>query len=375
MPIPEKKNYMRILHVINNLGAGGAEKLLTDLLPLFQEDGHEVCVMVCNNKESVPAFLRIFRDQNIEIIDLKTSFYNPFQVFKMARIISKYKFDIVHAHLFPTQYWVAIASIFRAKKVQYIKTEHSVFNERKQYQILRPLEQFIYGRYNCIIAISELVRSNLAAWLGRSFEIEMVHNGVNLNQIQEQKQLSNSNYAELFSAEKFNILMVSRFDGIHKDQVTVVKALAILNDNTIQLLFAGDGPAMQDVKLLVKTLRLEDRVVFLGLRSDVYKLMSLTDLNLLSTNTEGLSGVTLESLASGRPFIGSKVEGVKDVVPDADFLFPPKDPEALAQKITEVKENEGFRRELVQKAADHIGNFDISVMAKKYLDLYKSKVQ
>lgn len=366
---------MNIVHVINDLGAGGAEKLLTDLLPIMREQDHEVAVLICNNKASVEKYSLMLREHGIQEINLNTSFYNPFQVFRMVKLIRRHKFDIVHAHLFPTQYWIALASLFTSRKVKYVKTEHSVFNERKQYGILKPLEKFVYRRYNCIIAISELVRSNLSHWLGNSFRIETVHNGVNLKQIQQQKLLDNSAYKDLIKSENFNILMVSRFDGIHKDQITVVKALAILAEPDICLLFAGEGPAKDKVQDLVKELKLENQVKFLGMRTDVYKLMSLVDLNLLSTNTEGLSGVTLESMASGRPFIGSDVEGVNDVVPDADFLFPSRDPDTLAQKITKLRSDETFRSELVAKATKHVTNFDISIMAKKYLDLYNAIAQ
>ena len=89
------------------------------------------------------------------------------------------------------------------------------------------------------------------------------------------------------------------------------------------LFLAGRGALLEHTKQFTESLGLTERVHFLGMRTDVYSLMNKVDLNVLSTNFEGLSGVTLESLASGKPFIGSDVPGVNDIVPDPRFLFPP----------------------------------------------------
>jgi glycosyltransferase involved in cell wall biosynthesis len=100
--------------------------------------------------------------------------------------------------------------------------------------------------------------------------------------------------------------------------------------------------------------------------------MSLADLNVLSTNYEGISGVALESMASGRPFIGTDVEGVNDVVPDNQFLFPRQDHKALAMKIVAVANNKLLERYLIDNGLEHIKGYDIDIMVDKILFAYKS---
>src|SRR5690606_28885802 len=125
---------------------------------------------------------------------------------------------------------------------------------------------------------------------------------------------------------------------------------------------------------LVGDLKLNNLVTFLGLRNDIYNLMNKVDLNILSTNHEGLSGVALEALASGKPFIGSDVIGINDVVPESAFLFPKQNPERLAEKIVEVTTNEFLQGELIKKALSHVKGFDTPIMVEKYLTLYRTAI-
>lgn len=358
---------MKILHYINNLGSGGAEKLLTEILPLIKQKGHEVTLVISNSKMNVEKYENILNKLNIKIINLNTSFYNPYQIMLLARLIVKGNYDIVHSHLFPSQYWLALASFFLPSNVIFIKTEHSNSNKRRKYFALRFLESFIYKRYHAIIAISENVKMNLDNWLTDHNNIIVIHNGVNINSLRNEEQYP----TELLSKEFVNILMVGRFDGFIKDQMTLVKTMKFLPEN-YKLYFAGDGPKLEDIKIKVSELKLDHKLVFLGFKENIYGFMKGADFNILSTNYEGLSGVALESLASGKPFLGSDVIGVKDVVPDQSFLFKKGDALTLAKKIREISDNKSLKDELISKANSHVIRFDINIMTKKYLNLYDS---
>lgn len=363
---------MKILHYINNLGSGGAEKLLTDILPLMSAQGHEVAVLIANGNANVSRYETMLRSQNILVASLNASFYNPLQIFALYKFISRGNYDIVHAHLFPTQYWLAFVALFLPRKIKFVKTEHSVFNERKNYALLKPLEGFVYKRYHAIIGITDLVTQNLLQWLSPASDSKFVtiNNGVNLDQIRQAQQRPFQD-PSVFAQAGLKLLMVGRFDGSQKDQPSLIKALALLPSET-NLYFAGEGPAMETARDLAKALNIADRVHFLGMRTDVYELMAQADINILSTNHEGLSGVVLESLASGKPFIGTDVVGVNDVVPTKAFLFEKANPEALARAIQNIANDAALAQNLVKLAQQHVQQYDIRNMVNRYLALYES---
>lgn len=361
---------MKILHVINNLTSGGAEKLLTDILPSFKKQGHDVAIVISNDKANIDKYEHLLAEANVRLINLNMSFYNPWQIVRLARIIASEKFDIVHAHLFQTQYWLAMASFFIPKNTTLIKTEHNVFNERRNYQLLRPVEKFVYSRYTAIIAITQEVKNHLSKWIGNNHKIVVINNGVNLKQVQSAKQ---DDFPALFNKTKHNLLMVARFDETQKDHTTLIEAFDLLSEKeNYRLYLVGEGPNLQNIQEMVKDKGLDTYIHFLGRRTDVYNLMNKADLNILATLYEGLSGVTLESLASGTPFIGSDVAGVNDVVPDHSFLVTAKEPELLSQKIEELIRNDESRSSNISKATKHVQKYDTTFMVQSYLDLYKS---
>lgn len=364
---------MKVLHVINDITTAGAEKLLVDLLPYMATKGIEAHILISNGIMNSKSFEDKLSAAKIRVINFKTSFYNPIQVHRIARLINRENYDIVHAHLFPTQYWVALASIFTKNSTVFIKTEHSVTNERKQLKILQPLEKFVYSRFQYLIGITDEASINLQNWLKRNKGVITINNGVNLNEIHKaHKNIDFSKYTFLKKENK-NLLMVGRFDGIHKDQETIVRSLIQLPEN-YYLFFAGQGSHEKVIKKLVKNLGLTHRVHFLGIRDDIYKLMHLVDLNILSTKQEGLSGVALESLASGKPFIGSDVSGVREIVPSPLHLFSPENPNALKEKIELIFSNEEAKQQNVQSALLHVKQYDTSKMADAYIDLYQKSM-
>jgi glycosyltransferase involved in cell wall biosynthesis len=361
---------LKILHYINNLGSGGAEKLLTDVLPLMKENGHDVHLIYANNKANTKIYESLLNNAGIKIKNLDVSFYNPLQIFLLIRLMKKEQYDIIHAHLFPTQYWLAFAALFKPKKTRLVKTEHNVFNHRRKYPVLSVSEKIVYNRYSKIIAITDEVKSSLASWLKNENKIIVINNGVCLQFSNNENNKTNYNFID---AGKINLLMTARFNGVAKDQNTLIRAIKLLPEN-YHVHFAGEGALLENSKKLTKELNIEDRVHFLGMRTDARNLMKKVDLNILSTNYEGLPGAALEALASGKPFIGSDVRGLNNIVPNEKFLFPAGNPGKLAGKIKEVMENKKLACEMVTTALEHVKKFDIVLMVEKYLKLYNELI-
>lgn len=357
---------MVIVHYINNLGSGGAEKLLTDILPKLNEK-HTVYLIVSNDFKSVPKYHYLLEDSGVIIENLNISFYNPLNIFKLLAFVKRKRVNILHTHLFPTQYWAAIASFFFNKKINLVKNEHSTNNKRQKLKVLRLFEKIIYSRYDCIIAITPEIKKKLVSWVGFENKIKVIHNGVNLNQINNAEPSNDS--LGVFNSNNYNILMVGRFDSMAKDHETLVKAISLLSDE-FYLYLAGEGPNMHKIKKLVENLEIQNNVIFLGYRNDVYSLMKSCDLNVLCSFYEGLSGVTLESLASGKPFIGSDVPGINNIVPNQNFLFEPNSPEILANKISEIVKDKLIQQKMIDEGLKWVKNFDLDFMVESYTKLY-----
>ncbi|MCB0442780.1 MAG: glycosyltransferase, partial [Flavobacterium sp.] len=247
---------MRILFVINNLEAGGAEKLILESIPKLIYQGLEIEVLLFNKKSS--HFLKQLEVTNCTIHSLGIkNVYNPIIIFKLIPFFNNY--DVVHVHLFPALYWAALANFFNKKKTKLIYTEHSTNNKRRKLYF-KPLERFIYRQYHKIITISDDVDFKIKKHLGFKESIFVkILNGIDTNKYILSKPLKEKIFKE--SGDKI-LIQVSRFD-FPKDQKTVIEALKHLPHN-IKLVLVGEGKLKTEMEIHTNLLGLSDRVMFLG---------------------------------------------------------------------------------------------------------------
>lgn len=357
---------MRVLQVITNLGTGGAEKLLLDSLPIYRKKGISMDLLLLNG-ERYP-FYEEMEDSGIEIFSLGYgSVYNPIHIFKIIPFLKKY--DIVHVHLFPSLYWVAIAKMISLSKVKLIFTEHNTSNNRMNKFIWRLLDNCIYSKYSKITSITEEVQTAIKNHLQfrNRHLFSVIQNGVNLSSFE---YLTIQKYKNINEGEKIIIVQISSFRK-QKDQRTLIKALTFLPANVI-LNLVGDGKLKLDCENLAADLGLTERVNFLGIRSDIPQLLVESDIVVLSSHYEGFGLAAVEGMAAGKPLIASDVPGLNSVVKGAGLLFPVGDEKSLADQIQKILSDKEYYLQVANACKKRAENFDINIMVDKYIDLYKS---
>ncbi len=356
---------MKILQIITNLGTGGAEKLLIDSLPLYRKKGINMDLLLLNGKH-YPFYDELLKS-GIEVFSLGYgSVYNPINIFKITSFLKKY--DVIHVHLFPTLYWVAIAKIISLSKTKLIFTEHNTLNNRMGKFIWRLFDRLIYSRYSKIISITGEVQTAIKNHLKTKDEslFCVIENGVNLSHYVNSVIKKFTNIDE---GEKI-IIQVSSFRE-QKDQRTLIKALKFLPENIV-LDLVGEGVMKSDCEKLVSDLKLTKRVNFLGVRTNIPELLQMSDIAVLSSHYEGFGLSAVEGMASGKPFIASDVPGLNTVVEGAGILFFPGDEEALANKIKNLLSDKEYYYETAKACRERANKYDINIMVDKYINLYKS---
>jgi len=356
---------MKVLHVINNLDIGGAEKLLIEALPKFMEEGVEVELAILDG--TTYPFLKQLQKKNCTLHLLgKGSVYNPWLIFKLISLIKKV--DIVHVHLFPSLYWVSIAKMVSFSKTTLLFTEHSTSNKRRNNSVFKLLDRFIYKRYKKIVTISKDVDSLIKDHLGfNTSKFSLISNGVDLEKMKKIKPYDPLDFVSVAS-EKI-IIQVSRFTK-QKDQITLIKSIPFIN-NPVKLLLVGVGPLIGECNELVKELAIEDQVLFLGFRMDIPALLKTANVVVLSSKYEGLSLSGLEALASGRPLVASNVPGLEILVGGAGVLFPAGDEKQLAIEIDQLLKDSHYYDRVVNRGLLRAKEYSLDKMIQKHIQLYK----
>lgn len=388
--------------MITSLQTGGAETLVVNLMPRFRALGHEVGVVVFNG-EHTALMERLEREcPQCKIYRLGTSYYNPWYIVKLMRIMRKY--DVVHTHNSSPQLFAAIANIFCRKKL--VTTEHSTNNrKREKGGYLRIIDRWMYARYDQVICISEIAEEKLRGYLGdkcsvmsvecskecsvlsvecsdgkktqnskpktqnsklsikRGGNICTINNGVDVEAIHQAKPINE------LGTDKFVTVMVAGFREA-KDQDTVVRAMALLPKEQYEVWLVGDGVRKDSVECLVLSVGLKDYVKFFGLRTDVPRILKTADVVVMSSHWEGLSLSNIEGMSAGKPFIASDVNGLREVTKGYGILFPHEDAEALAEIIQHLHDNPNYYKEIADNCYKRAKQFDISKMVLQYNDVY-----
>jgi len=132
---------------------------------------------------------------------------------------------------------------------------------------------------------------------------------------------------------------VGTLEVYYKAPDILVQALAITKEkgDRFHLTFVGDGRRRPELEALIRELQLTPEVTFTGkvAAAQVFDLVDEADIFILPSRQEGLPKAMIEAMARALPCIGSTAGGIPELLPP-EYLVPPGDAQALADKIMEV---------------------------------------
>ncbi len=356
---------MRVLQVIDSLGMGGAEALLRDMVPLFRTKDIECDIAVLrqspNSLESlVQAAGVAIHGTGIE------NLYSPRQIFPLAKLMQKY--DIIHVHLFPAQLWAALASMYLKPSVPMVTTEHSPWNRRRRWW-LRPLDTWIYSRYQRIACISATTEEELVHWCPETaMKTTLIPNGIPV----ETYETAPPTELPCVPHDVPRLIFVGRFEA-PKDHPTILRALAAVHN--AHLVFVGDGPLRSPIEDMSRSLGVADRVTFLGWRNDIPGLLRASDIYIHSTSFDGFGIAACEAMAAGLPVLASNVPGLAQVVEGVGILFPAGDDKALANELMALIASPERQRQMRSAGHRRAREFSIERTLGSCIAMYRSVLQ
>jgi glycosyltransferase involved in cell wall biosynthesis len=357
---------MKILQVIDSLALGGAEVLTASLYAGLLKRGL-FCEYYLLRSEQTP-LERKLADSGARIhAPLRASVYSPRHLRAFRETLRRFKFDVVHVHLFPAQLWAACGAWAARGATPLITTEHNTENRRRTYW-LRGIDRWMYGRYRRIASISPATTKQLVAWLPElQSKIADCPNGIDVETF---ASASGPGKQALFSVTEDTpvILCVGRLEMV-KDHETLLRAMSSIPRAVLAL--AGDGPLRRPLHALAEQLGIGSRVQFLGKRADVPQLLKAADLYVQPSRWEGLSIAVLEAMAAGKPIVVSDAPSLAEQVEDTALLFPVGDAHQLALRISTLLADPHLRQQLACLAQQRARMFGLERTLDCYERLYR----
>lgn len=349
---------MRILHFINSLGTGGAERLVVDLAEAGQRHGHDVRILTISDRPGLPRDYA--HDHGLNVSSLGLGRRDPRVIGHLRRECARV--DILHSHLFPAMYWGAL---IQSPK---IFTEHSTRNRRMDNPMFGILERPVYKSYDKVVAIGEGVADSLRDHFGRldlSPDMAIVTNGIRGEFVRQ----GFVRKPRVSPDQPLRIVSVCSLTTV-KNLPLAIRAVAQLPYATLDI--AGEGPLRGELESLIRELRVEDRIRLLGPVVDVATLLVGADLFLSTSRWEGFALSLAEALSSGLPVVGPRVPGVSEVVTDGrdGVLFASGSDDAAVRAIVHASSPDVYS-ELSASAITGSPRFSIDSCFSAYESLYE----
>lgn len=362
----------KVLHVTFNMGIGGTEQVIRQLVLFTKEQGlyHEV---VC-----IDGHCGAIGDQLTEagvpvhVVD-RTGGFDRQLIRSLRSLIAEKRFDIVHCHQYTPFLYGRLAALGTQARVVF--TEHGRFYpDRYRWKALF-INPVLALMTPALVAISEATRKALARYefmLGS--RIRVIYNGIR-PLVADPEETARLRVEQGIPEQAYVYGTVSRLDPV-KNQEMMLRAfrrcLETCPDSV--LLMVGDGPDRTKLESLAKNLGVSDQVRFTGFISEPAQHLALMDCFLLSSHTEGTSMTLLESMSLAIPAVVTNVGGNPEIVMEGatGLLVPADNAEAFASAMIRLQEAPGLGRQLGQQAqARFREGFSVQAMSGHYLRLYQ----
>tara|TARA_B100001059_G_scaffold158391_1_gene158007 strand:- start:909 stop:2054 length:1146 start_codon:yes stop_codon:yes gene_type:complete len=374
------KNYS-VLQVLPHLNSGGLVSGAIEVSEALQKSGMRSFVASEGGRRE----REIIRTGG-KVFNFSLGSKNPLIIFlniyKLSRIIKKYKINIIHARSRAP----AWSAYFAAKKmgIPFVTTFHGTYSIQNN---LKKKYNSIMVKADKVIAISSFINKHiLSNYKIDQEKIVTIHRGIN---IEKYDYLKVSNERLIAFSKKFNIpedsfviLLPGRITR-WKGHILLIEAISKLQRPDIICLFVGDlqgrNKYFAELNKTIDKFKLKNNFRIISNQSDMAVIYKLSNVVVsASLEPEAFGRVVAEAQAMGRPTVAVNHGGGPEIIIDGvtGWLFRPGDANDLAEKINKALNlNIDDRKKMSVKAIERTKlNFNNEMMCAKKLNIYAELV-
>lgn len=373
----KEKVYPNILLTLTHLGPGGVQNLVIPLASELINSGFIVTILCYNpiENEIQQRNYEYLKKSGVKVIVPGKKFSNAIErLFYTFKALIARKIDVVHVHTpIPNMYLGLFCLLFNKRQ---IVTFHSIvlWTKRKEHlkgnlklKILSPT----IWKY---VSISDSVKQSMKNYYQVSEKkIITIYNGISLDVYNSVTNGAMIKDSLRIDKNSFVITQIGTIDFEIKCQNIIVELyerMLSFIPNLI-VLFVGEGKDFERLRVLVSD---KERIRLLGNRSDIDKILSITDISILPSSKEGLPLTLLESMAAGKTIIASSVGSIPEVITHSfdGLLFNYPDFEEFISNLKRVVNDTKEMERLGKNSKKTVMKYSFDSFVMKHVQLYNS---
>lgn len=375
----------KIVILINSLGGGGAERVVSTLLNELCFEYECYLILLENNIDYLldNRINVICLNEDVNLSGIKKLIRLPFLAFKLAKIIKKFGFNQVTSFLYRANYINILSSFFAKHRVvisERIAPSAMYRNHSLEDMISKILLKTLYKKADLIISVSKAIEFDLIENFNIGVKQVVIYNPYDIESINNK-----ANEKVGVGIDKKSIIAVGTLCD-RKNQQLILRSFARIADNDYVLYLLGKGENEDKLKVLARELGIAKRVVFLGFDNNPYKYLSKCSIFILGSNAEGFPNVLAEAMVCGCAVISTDcLSGPREILaPKSDIKFelrddielaefgvlvPVQDEVNLTKAIEVVIGDNELRGKYRQVAKERANDFNIDGIIKRYKEV------
>ncbi len=338
----------RVLFLSHAYMVGGAEEMVLNLVRHLPERFEPAVVCI---HEAGPIGEEIARTGvPFKVLGLKPGLLRPFDVLRLRDFLIECEPTIVHTFLLTGSLYGRFAAMMAHVPV-IVGTEVNIYQHKKPAHAL--LEKWLMRRTDAVVASAASVREFYIDQVKADpSKVEVIYNAVDWSQLQT--TMSRDEFRSSVGVPN-DVPVAGIIARLTQQKAHQVLFDAIAHDPglaKLHLLVVGDGELRSSLTASAETLRIHDRVHFLGARRDLGNILASIDLFAMPSYWEGLPLSMVLAMGAGLPVVASRVAGIPEVVNDgvSGLLVTPGDAAELATALNRIVHDDTLRVLLGQEA-------------------------
>lgn len=306
----------KVLFLINNLGGGGAEKVLVNLVNHMNPHKYDITLRTLidqgENKKFLSdsinyeyVFKKGFRGINYLHILPSNFIYNK---------VAHGEFDVIIVYLHGVLTKIVSKAPESQKTITYLHANMHTSPFIKSFGTKQILQD-CFKSYNAIVSVSRSVEDSFIEVSGIKDKLHVIYNTFDVQDIKDKAKESYA-HDSLFNQSCINICSVGKLEKV-KGYLRLLKAIKRLKNEeviNVSLNILGEGPERKQLEDYIQAHNLHNNIKLLGFKSNPYKYIANSDLFVSSSYSEGFSSVVVESIILGIPVLATECAGMKEIL-------------------------------------------------------------
>ncbi|MBE2985236.1 glycosyltransferase [Campylobacter sp. RM9344] len=357
-----------------SMGPGGAERVVSNLLPYLKEN-FEVHLVLMSNVIAypIPSEVKLHFIENSNPYENKIKklfrlfFALPMLAFKFKKLCLQLNIDTYFV-LMNRPCYIALLARILGLKGRMVISERScpsvIYKNGVSGFFNRVFMKILYPKADLILANAKGNADDLIQNFGcDKAKTKVLYNALNLDEIKKaQNEPLESEFRPFF-------INIGRLDS-GKNQAMLIRAIASINDKRATLGILGKGGLKNELANLIKELNVSKRVRLLGTDKNPFKHIKNASCLLCASRFEGFSNVLIEALACEKTIITTEHKsGAKELIGDDEYgiLVPVDDEDAMQKAMIKVLNEPEMRAKFEAKAYQKAKEFDSRNIANELM--------